>query len=123
MTPTVYQTANWSPIFSYSVDSFTRLDFSWKQIGLFDALFLGDGMDIATVTAGRILKGQLQGKNGEETKLAMDQFQHAALSRVGYFEIVWAIVLLLLSFFNSFTFFFFLVLLDKGMNACTILLK
>ncbi|CAK8698161.1 alkaline phosphatase-like [Clavelina lepadiformis] len=44
-------------------------------------LFLGDGMSIGTITAGRILKGQLQGNSGEETKLAMDQFHHAGLSR------------------------------------------
>jgi len=43
-------------------------------------------MDIATVTATRILKGQLQGKSGEETKLSMDQFRHAALSRVCLFN-------------------------------------
>ncbi|XP_076806754.1 alkaline phosphatase-like [Clavelina lepadiformis] len=44
-------------------------------------LFLGDGMSVATITAGRILKGQLQGNSGEETKLAIDQFHHAGLSR------------------------------------------
>ena len=44
--------------------------------------FVGDGMSVATITAGRILKGQLQGNSGEETKLAMDQFHHAGLSRV-----------------------------------------
>ncbi|KAM6963050.1 intestinal-type alkaline phosphatase [Aplochiton taeniatus] len=44
-------------------------------------LFLGDGMGITTVTAARILKGQLAGKNGEETSLAMDTFPHLALSK------------------------------------------
>ncbi|XP_043926741.1 alkaline phosphatase-like [Protopterus annectens] len=44
-------------------------------------LFLGDGMGIPTVTAARILKGQLSGQSGEETMLAMDTFSHVALSK------------------------------------------
>ncbi|KAG9330218.1 hypothetical protein JZ751_026088, partial [Albula glossodonta] len=44
-------------------------------------LFLGDGMGIATVTAARILKGQMAGKSGEETSLNMDKFPHLALSK------------------------------------------
>ncbi|CAK8698159.1 unnamed protein product [Clavelina lepadiformis] len=44
-------------------------------------LFLGDGMSVATITAGRILKGQLRNNSGEEYKLAMDRFHHAGLSR------------------------------------------
>ncbi|KAB5559033.1 hypothetical protein PHYPO_G00024190 [Pangasianodon hypophthalmus] len=44
-------------------------------------LFLGDGMGVSTVTAARILKGQLNGKNGEETLLTMDMFPHLALSK------------------------------------------
>lgn len=39
-------------------------------------------MGVSTVTAGRILKGQIRGESGEETKLAMEQFPHAALSKV-----------------------------------------
>ncbi|CAJ1060789.1 intestinal-type alkaline phosphatase [Xyrichtys novacula] len=44
-------------------------------------LFLGDGMGIPTVTAARILKGQLAGKSGEESSLVMDTFPHVALSK------------------------------------------
>ncbi|XP_026131345.1 alkaline phosphatase-like isoform X1 [Carassius auratus] len=44
-------------------------------------LFLGDGMGIPTVTAARILKGQLNGQNGEETQLEMDKFPYVALSK------------------------------------------
>ncbi|XP_071198482.1 intestinal-type alkaline phosphatase isoform X2 [Salvelinus alpinus] len=44
-------------------------------------LFLGDGMGIPTVTAARILKGQMNGGNGEEFSLAMDTFPHLALSK------------------------------------------
>jgi alkaline phosphatase len=36
-------------------------------------LFLGDGMGITTITAGRIRKGQLNGKNGEEEITAMER--------------------------------------------------
>lgn len=45
-------------------------------------LFLGDGMGITTVTAARILKGQMAGKSGEETSLVMDTFPYLALSKV-----------------------------------------
>uniref|UniRef100_A0A8D1C8X1 alkaline phosphatase n=1 Tax=Sus scrofa TaxID=9823 RepID=A0A8D1C8X1_PIG len=44
-------------------------------------LFLGDGMGVSTVTATRILKGQMNGKPGPETPLAMDQFPYLALSK------------------------------------------
>uniref|UniRef100_V9KD00 Alkaline phosphatase n=1 Tax=Callorhinchus milii TaxID=7868 RepID=V9KD00_CALMI len=44
-------------------------------------LFLGDGMGIPTVTAARILKGQLQNRTGEETVLAMESFPHLGLSK------------------------------------------
>uniref|UniRef100_A0A670JD19 Alkaline phosphatase n=1 Tax=Podarcis muralis TaxID=64176 RepID=A0A670JD19_PODMU len=44
-------------------------------------LFLGDGMGVPTVTAARILKGQLSNNNGEETVLEMDRFPFVALSK------------------------------------------
>jgi alkaline phosphatase len=44
--------------------------------------FLGDGMGIATLTAGRIYKGQQQQKNGEEGSLAFEKFPHVGLSKV-----------------------------------------
>ncbi|XP_039090493.1 intestinal-type alkaline phosphatase [Hyaena hyaena] len=44
-------------------------------------LFLGDGMGVPTVTATRILKGQINGKLGCETPLAMDHFPYVALSK------------------------------------------
>ncbi|XP_039505524.1 intestinal-type alkaline phosphatase [Pimephales promelas] len=44
-------------------------------------LFLGDGMGISTVTAARIMKGQMDGKTGEESVLAMDTFPYLALSK------------------------------------------
>lgn len=43
---------------------------------------LGDGMGMSTVTAARILRGQLDGKTGEETVLSWEAFPHVALSKV-----------------------------------------
>lgn len=40
------------------------------------------GMGITTVTAARILKGQLAGQTGEEAGLVMDTFPYVALSKV-----------------------------------------
>jgi alkaline phosphatase len=42
-------------------------------------LFVGDGMGIATVTAARILQGQLRGQAGEENSLAFERLPHVAL--------------------------------------------
>ncbi|CAK6968789.1 alkaline phosphatase%2C intestinal, tandem duplicate 1 isoform X1 [Scomber scombrus] len=44
-------------------------------------LFLGDGMGVSTVSAARILQGQMEGKAGEETMLTMDTFPYVALSK------------------------------------------
>jgi alkaline phosphatase len=44
-------------------------------------LFVGDGMGISTITAARILEGQLKGKPGEENRLSFDQFPYTALSK------------------------------------------
>ncbi|CAG2110721.1 unnamed protein product [Medioppia subpectinata] len=42
-------------------------------------LFLGDGMGITTITPARILKGQLNNRSGEETKLAFEEFPYVSL--------------------------------------------
>ena len=44
-------------------------------------LFVGDGMGISTLTAARILEGQLKGVSGEENLLSFEQFPATALSR------------------------------------------
>ncbi|XP_019904309.1 alkaline phosphatase, intestinal, tandem duplicate 1 isoform X2 [Esox lucius] len=44
-------------------------------------LFLGDGMGVSTVSAARILRGQMEGRSGEETVLAMETFPYLALSK------------------------------------------
>ena len=42
-------------------------------------LFIGDGMGISTITAGRIFDGQALGKKGEEHSLAFEDFDNVAL--------------------------------------------
>ena len=44
-------------------------------------LFVGDGMGISTVTAARILDGQMKGMDGEENQLSFDRFPFAGLSK------------------------------------------
>jgi hypothetical protein len=44
-------------------------------------LFVGDGMGVSTVTAARILEGQLRGERGEENVLSFEELPHLALSK------------------------------------------
>ncbi|XP_055846185.1 membrane-bound alkaline phosphatase-like [Episyrphus balteatus] len=44
-------------------------------------LFLGDGLSIETIAAGRILKGQLEDKLGERSKLTFENFPALGLSK------------------------------------------
>jgi alkaline phosphatase len=44
-------------------------------------LFIGDGMGVSTVTAMRILDGQMKGLSGEENVLAFERFPNVALSK------------------------------------------
>ncbi len=44
-------------------------------------LVVGDGMGVSTVTAARILEGQLKNKPGEENRLSFDNFPFTALSK------------------------------------------
>lgn len=44
-------------------------------------LFIGDGMGISTLTAARILEGQLRGESGEENRLSFEEFPFSALSK------------------------------------------
>ena len=43
-------------------------------------LFVGDGMGVSTVTAARIMEGQLQDRDGEFNRLSFEKFKHLALS-------------------------------------------
>jgi alkaline phosphatase len=44
-------------------------------------LFVGDGMGVSTLTAARILEGQLRGESGEENRLSFEEFPFTALSK------------------------------------------
>ncbi len=44
-------------------------------------LFVGDGMGITTLTAARILEGQMRGTSGEENQLSFERFPYVALSK------------------------------------------
>lgn len=44
-------------------------------------LFVGDGMGVSTVTAARILEGQMKGRPGEENRLAFETYPHTAFSK------------------------------------------
>jgi alkaline phosphatase len=44
-------------------------------------VFMGDGMGIQTVTAGRILKGQKRGKNGESFVTSMESLDWTGLAK------------------------------------------
>ncbi|HEB56962.1 MAG TPA: alkaline phosphatase [Gammaproteobacteria bacterium] len=44
-------------------------------------LFVGDGMGVSTVTAARILEGQLRGETGEENQLSFEVLPYVAMSK------------------------------------------
>lgn len=44
-------------------------------------LFIGDGMSLATVTAARILEGQLRGESGEENLLSFERLPYVSLAK------------------------------------------
>ncbi|WP_394392045.1 alkaline phosphatase [Shewanella woodyi] len=44
-------------------------------------LFVGDGMGVSTVTAARILEGQLKGETGEENSLSFETLPHLGLAK------------------------------------------
>lgn len=44
-------------------------------------LFVGDGMGVSTITASRILEGQLHGKPGEENRLSFESLPYLGLSK------------------------------------------
>jgi alkaline phosphatase len=44
-------------------------------------MFLGDGMGVTTVTAGRIRKGQMKGQLGEDFLTEMEQCPHLGLAK------------------------------------------
>ncbi len=59
----------------------TGIDFDHTRPAKNVILFVGDGMGTATITAARILEGQLRGEMGEENRLAFEMLPFAALSK------------------------------------------
>lgn len=51
------------------------------------------GMGVSTVSAARILRGQMDGESGEETVLAIDTFPYLALSKVKNYIITTSMLL------------------------------
>ena len=49
-------------------------------------LFICDGMGPTTVTAARVLKGQIKGNSGPEDSLLWDQFRNVALAKARIFK-------------------------------------
>lgn len=49
-------------------------------------LFIGDGMGISTITAGRIFDGQSKGLSGEAHSLSFENFDHVALVKTYNFD-------------------------------------
>lgn len=43
--------------------------------------FVGDGMSFATIAAGRVLKGQMNHKSGEESEMSFESFPNLGLSK------------------------------------------
>lgn len=44
-------------------------------------IFVGDGMSFATIAAGRVLKGQMKQKSGEETEMVFESFPHLGMAK------------------------------------------
>lgn len=44
-------------------------------------MFVGDGMSFATIAAGRVLKGQMEKKSGEESEMVFESFPHLGMSK------------------------------------------
>jgi alkaline phosphatase len=68
---------------AWYTDAQTKLESKLDTNNKFKAknviLFVGDGMGISTLTAARILKGQMAGQTGEEGYLSFESFPHTAL--------------------------------------------
>lgn len=43
--------------------------------------FVGDGMSLTTIAAGRVLKGQMSKKSGEEAEMVFESFPHLGLAK------------------------------------------
>jgi alkaline phosphatase len=74
-TPDDWRRDGWSMI-----DSAKKVEYKYRKAKNV-ILFIGDGMGVSTLTAARILEGQLRGESGEENRLSFEQFPFSALSK------------------------------------------
>jgi len=63
------------------LDEAVRRQVRNKKVAKNVIVFIGNGMNMPTVTSGRILKGHLNGKLGAEEDLNFDLFPHSGLSK------------------------------------------
>lgn len=75
-----YQTSN--PWFTEAMAKLdAKPEFSGKKKAKNIILFVGDGMGVSTVTAARILEGQMKGMQGEENQLSFDMFPFTGMAK------------------------------------------
>ena len=79
-TPTNPQAAAWYQAGAKAVSANQRVKPNERKAKNV-ILFVGDGMGVSTVTAARILEGQLRGKSGEENVLSFERLPYMALSK------------------------------------------
>lgn len=69
----------------YGENQLKRILFSQKidrvKVARNVIVFVGDGMSFATIAAGRVLKGQMNNRSGEETKFVFEDYPHLGLSK------------------------------------------
>lgn len=76
----IESTDSWRQGGMQALERAKRRDFKRKRAKNI-ILFIGDGMGISTLTAARILEGQLRGESGEENLLSFENFPFSAYSR------------------------------------------
>lgn len=74
--PSVQKESSWYTDAKASITKKTQQTTTTKAKNVI--LFVGDGMGISTLTAARILEGQMQGKSGEEGYLSFETFPYSA---------------------------------------------
>lgn len=75
-----YQTNN--PYFISGVENIANKDFFAGKSKVKNVILLvGDGMGVSTVTAARILEGQMKGMQGEENNLSFDLFPFTGMAK------------------------------------------
>lgn len=78
LTPTYQKNSAWYAQAKSNI--YKKLDLSDNETKAKNViLFVGDGMGVSTLTASRILKGQMKGRPGEEGYLSFETFPYTAL--------------------------------------------